>query len=168
MCFVWISKQTEIISLYSINRLAFVIKTLCFLWSRKLIFRHYFKDPQGQTCCVQPIPVRFCVANYVFGQQWPAHKRNRPTIRLLCKERLCGRCEPTWDRTRQDCAQQHVTLSCYHSSFGVPERKPAPVSLSPSRFPRELPWIEPGPPHTMLDACLWVLHAPSIWSYLSW
>jgi len=33
MCFVWISEQTAIISLYSINWLVFITETECVYWA---------------------------------------------------------------------------------------------------------------------------------------
>jgi hypothetical protein len=39
MCFVWISEQTAIISLYSINWLVFVTETECLLRGTDFIYR---------------------------------------------------------------------------------------------------------------------------------
>ena len=40
MCFVWISEQTAIISLYSINWLVFITETECLLRGTDWIFKY--------------------------------------------------------------------------------------------------------------------------------
>jgi hypothetical protein len=108
MCFVWISEQTAIISLYSINWWVFVMKTLCFLWSTKSIFSHRFKQPHGPASYVQPIPIKVCIASHFTGQQRSGHRRNSPQFDHTVKNACMDAVSQYGDRSRQDCVNRSM------------------------------------------------------------
>jgi hypothetical protein len=94
MCFVWISEQTAIISLYGINRLVFVTEAECLLRGTDWVFHYnsgsFLSKCQLRHSCVivsNSLFTRIVLQCTIWGKRVLLIRRHRPQA-ALCNDRL--------------------------------------------------------------------------------